>query len=127
MGRSVSRPNNAIHTAFQDWTDAEDSWDFDFRIEDIVYEVRRIWESMTPTDEWLGREDRAIAENDHAYIGISEYCGLACVWMVPKESEYQGLTDAWCARAGDKFYQAFSELRSIGRASNGEEFFERLG
>ena len=93
------------------------------------------WPSLDDCDKWIGREDHAILENRHCYIGVSEYCGLAAVWLLSKSEEYRNtgyssdesaanLADSWCARIADRFDKVFSEYRSIGTASNGEQFFE---
>ena len=51
---------------------------------------------MSECEEWVDREDLAIAENGHAYFGVSEYCGCAAVWIVAK-TDYYGdpLAEAW--------------------------------
>ena len=37
--------------------------------------------SLYEADGWAGREDRILLQNGHVEIGVSEYCGLAAIWM----------------------------------------------
>ena len=83
---------------------------------------------MSECEEWLDREDLAIAENGHAYFGVSEYCGCAAVWIVAK-TDYYGdehpLAEAWVKRVAAKFDANFGDYRKIGTFSNGEAVYEQ--
>ncbi len=148
MGRSVSRPHNAVAVAFrtltaEPWEDEEgkthepDAEDYRFEFDHIVEWVRDasrdMWGSFVLCDKWIDCEDHVLLQNDLAYIGISEYCGMVSIWLVPRTDDYYGYDDKhvnfcvpWCNQIADKFLKTFSEYTSIARASNGEEFFERV-
>ena len=86
---------------------------------------------MQECSRWLDREDHAVMENDHAYIGVSEYCGLASIWFVCKadyeDVDYIGLTMAWCGKACNKFTETFGDLTKVATFSNGESVYQRIG
>jgi len=97
-----------------------------FAFEDDVIEpfrehLRELFPSASPCSEWLGREDHAVAENCHAYFGISEYCGMVAYWAVPKENEngYANLANRWLDGITSKFEAAFGTMQRVGRFSNG--------
>ena len=146
MGRSVSTPRDAIvsyydvseqgygwdeenncvdYDRYCEWQ-AEDEWGF-FK-ECMVEKVKKLFPSMSECEEWLDREDLAIAENGHAYFGVSEYCGCAAVWIVAKTDYYgdeQPLAEAWVKRVAAKFDANFGDYRKIGTFSNGESVYEQ--
>ena len=129
MSRSVSYASGSVAVAYQTLQDQSEDDDFgaeifDDVIEDIQEYAPTLWPSFEKTDKWLDREDHAILSNRHAYIGISEYCGLVSVWLVPRDEE-NNLANQWCASITKKFHKAFGTLNKIGTASNGEAFFER--
>jgi hypothetical protein len=141
MGRSVSTPHNAALVAFVDWfdgtyTDEEtgeeiqrqpESYDWDDYMDCTRDHAKSLWPSFEDTDRWLGREDRVLLENRLAYFGVSEYCGLAAIWIVPKDhGGYPELANSWVSQISTKFHANFGELRKVGTASNGEAFFERI-
>lgn len=122
MGRSVSYPSNAV-VAYNTWEadeDADFQWDV---IDDLVNYAPTLWPSLTPCDRWLGREDHAVLENEHAYVGVSEYCGLVAYWIVAKDTD-NGLAERWVAQVAPKFVKTFGRLRRLGTFSNGEAIFE---
>lgn len=110
--------------------------EFDDSKEHFVSSLIEAFPSVTSCDQWLGREDHAVADNSHAYFGISEYCGLVAMWVVPKEVEsyyadaaWQGLRDAWCQSIKRKFQTIASgcfgqALRRQGYMSNGMGVFQ---
>lgn len=142
MGRSVSTPSGAIAVCYRDvssfgydiddegnvlydnydWAIAEDSWDW--FLDGITTDASNRWGSFYKSDEWVGREDRAILENTYAYIGVSEYCGLAAVWLLPKYDE--PLAESWCARIAKNFNKMFGEYAKVGTFSNGESVYEKI-
>ena len=153
MGRSVSYATGSLLIAYADWFDPSDEYvaeererleededwypepdqdDWDFWVEDIQDVVCELWPSFERCDEWIGREDRAVAENKLGYIGVSEYCGLASIWFAPKDSEWyddfprEAFAEAFAKRIGKRFYESFGTLRLMGRFSNGEAVFERI-
>lgn len=155
MGRSVSYASSAQAVCYSDVSrfgyqpdfdengnevsSEEEDWiydefcaqeDWDYWIDDIKHRAMQAFPSLTECDEWLDRDDRAMLENSHCYIGVSEYCGLASIWLVCKthheDVEHAGLAEAWCAKAEAKFNTEFGELRRIATASNGESLYERV-
>ena len=141
MGRSVSTPSNAYLIAYCDWFDGEDtdedtgetifrepeSWDWDDYVEGITDYAKELWPSLTSCGDrkWLGREDRALLENGHVYFGVSEYCGLAAVWMVPKE-DHEHLAIRWCDQISANFSKAFATHRRLGGMSDGTSVYQRI-
>jgi hypothetical protein len=129
MARSVSYPSDAV-VAFDDWN-CRDEYDWDFQIEDLQWRLKQAYPSLSECDKWLGREDQAIMENGHAYFGVSEYCGLVSIWVVPKDSscdqygELSGIGANWVRQIADGFQKRFGSLVKIGRFSNGESIYER--
>ena len=140
MGRSVSTPRNAVLVAFDDWFDGEyededtgetkyreaEHWDWDDYKECLTERVKELWPSFEPCKKWLGNEDLAIMENSLAYFGVSEYCGLASIWMVPKDDDsVVNLAEPWLTRASKKFNANFGSLYKLGTMSNGEGVYQR--
>lgn len=132
MGRSVSFPADAVvayqHIDLSDFDDQDDfSWVFEDLVDGVAYTAQTFWRSFEPCDTWLGREDRAILRNRHAYLGVSEYCGLVAIWLVVRDdAESQALAEKWVAQVAPTFLEQFGTLRRIGTASNGEAFFQSL-
>lgn len=123
MGRSVSTPHNAECVQYTH-VEFEEQWEWDDFAEDYFVTLQVMFPSAEKCDEWVGREDHAIAENSFAYFGISEYCGLVAYWILPKDVEATGLQNKWLQGASKRF-AGFGDLTKLGTASNGEAFFER--
>lgn len=133
MGRSVDYASNAsavVYLTFDladEWGDSED-WD-DF-VDNIREVLQRRFKSFVHQDGWVSRERRLILDNGFAEVQIAEYCGLVSVSLVPSEEYYPELGEAWCNQIADNFQkvlnEAFGGLRLLGRASNGEAFYERV-
>jgi len=127
MGRSVSRPRNAEVVCYQHREFEGDDWEWDNFKEDIAESCKSVWPSLDDCDEWLDREDHAILENTLVYIGLSEYCGLVSIWIVPKNfdgyDDYEPLAHHWIGQIEDRFTEMFSELVYGGSFSNGEAVF----
>jgi hypothetical protein len=135
MSRSVSIPCGALEVAYQDVSEYE--WDtFPCFLQDIQAYAKRLWPSLRECDTWLDREDHAILENDLCYLGVSEYCGLASIWLVPKEYPDSGCFRAdaylyplavhWIERVAQKFHKIFGHYRKLGTFSNGESIYEKI-
>ena len=135
MARSVSVPSGAIEVAYQDVS--EHDWDtFQWFLDNIQDYAQELWPSFRACDTWLGREDNAVLENDLCYLGVSEYCGLASIWLVPKDYPNSGsfsgheyiypLAVNWISRIAPKFHKAFGQYRKIATFSNGESVYERI-
>ena len=136
MSRSVSKPSNSLFAFYFDVSEYEQH-DFDIMEENLTSLLERNFKSLYPSNEWLGREDRAILTNKLAYIGISEYCGLLCIWFVPrddKENFHTVLGNTWLQSIHNKAQKLLSDyfgksntLMRIGAFSNGETIYERKG
>ena len=135
MARSVSYANGSIHVEYATFEcdDVEDaSDDFQWMLDDFAEAICKAFPSTSTCDEWIGREDHAVAENRFAYFGVSEYCGLVSMWVTPKDEDYAtntGLRDKWIESIGPKFSKvarnSFGQsLVQVGRFSNGEAFFQ---
>lgn len=134
MGRSVSVPYNAVVVCYQhiEYVEEYDGEEFDFLIEKIREDAKAAFPSLYSTDNWIGREDHAILANDYAYIGVSEYCGIVAIWVVPKDDNgYSGDGSRvaralhWCNQIRNKFNKLFGELSKVGTFSNGEAVFQK--
>ena len=133
MSRSVSVASGAVQVAYASFECEEDFASEEFQ--DCLYNVQGVMQyrypSLSSCDVWLDREDHAILENYFAYIGVSEYCGLVSVWIVPKEAggyhdEIIGMAPHWCSQvrlslAAECFG---TRLNKLGNFSNGEGVFE---
>ena len=136
MGRSVSVPSNAELTAYQDVSHIEDEWDYRDWIEDIKCMAECRWPSLERVDnEWLGNEERIILENSFIKIGVSEYCGLACIFVVnanEEESYYEdvsrlhNLAKGFISRIENKFNKEFGEYCKKGTFSDGTSFYTKI-
>ena len=126
MGRGVSLPCGAF-PAYQSVEHVEDSEDWQDFLEDVKYQAKRIFPSMDDHDEWIGREDHALLKNNFAFVGVSEYMGLASIWLVVRsDAELEGLAKAWVNKAYKKFERIFSEYEKIGTFSNGESVYKKV-
>jgi hypothetical protein len=153
MGRSVSCPPNAAHRVYVDiswmgqtededrkphWDDDLARIDFDDAIANLQAALSKRYKSVNECDAWLDRENRAVAENRHAYFGVSEYCSMLCVWVVPKDDDdgYHGwrqeLSGNWCELISDSFDSIVTDvfgvgntLHKLGTFSNGESVYQR--
>ena len=95
--------------------------------EDLQNYAPILWPSLRTCDKWLGREDLAVLENDLVYIGLSEYCGLVCYWIVPKDNERRAFGEQWALSIKDKFLNTFGNCLKVGTFSNGESIYHRKG
>lgn len=134
MGRSVSVPSGAAIVTYVGFeaNDGDSFDDFQYMINETREALTKAMPSVTNEDRWLHAEDHAIAANHHAYFGVSEYCGLVSCWVVPRDSEHEGLRDKWIDSIEKKFLQVVENVwgqryTMWGRASNGEAFFNKAG
>lgn len=133
MGRSVSTPPNATVVAYAmayvaDLELGEDQYEENENpVPDIQDVCKTFWPSLRTCDEWLDREDHAILENAVAYVGVSEYCGLVAVWILPKcdANGHNNLGEQWAINIAPSFLHQFSTLKRLGTMSNGQSVYER--
>ena len=127
MARSVSYASGSIAVCYRDIGYLEEDYQWRDFVEWVQDTALDNWPTFKDCDYWLGREDRAILENRWAYIGVSEYCGLASIWLVPKEPEGQiGLASKWCQSIIPTFKKTYGELVKVTTFSNGEAIFKRV-
>lgn len=131
MGRSVSFPNDAV-VAFDHFEADEDipsEFDWQFYVEALQHEAQVVWPSMSECDDFIGREDRAIMENDLAWFGVSEYCGCVAIWLKAKDEPHYGndwpLAHHWVSQAGKTLSKRFGTMDRIGVMSNGEAVYQK--
>jgi hypothetical protein len=130
MGRGVSSPNYALHKVYFPFEfENEDGFEWDFMIDEIRETFKSLFKSLYNSDTWLDREDKVLLENDHCQIGISEYCGLCCLWVVIKEENdfNPNLSYSWVDKniipIMNKYY---SDLKKMGTMSNGVSVYEKV-
>ena len=129
MGRSVSYPTDATTVLFVREEDPDDVFFFEDALEDFKSLMTEYFKSLGETDVWVGREDHAVLENTLAYFGISEYCGVISLWVLPKE-RFINLSVNWTNQIADKFKKAvkssFGEVYvKVGRFSDGTSVYEK--
>lgn len=128
MGRSVSRPSNAVCVAYTDFDGDEFDWEnFEWQ---FVYNCKQLYPSLEEVENtWIGREDRVLLENQHAQIGMSEYMGCVAFWIVPQYDEYypahNGLHEQWCYQIAPKFECTFGTMVRVGGFSDGTSVYRR--
>lgn len=127
MGRSVSTPSGAAFVVYTHLDsdligDAHDWFDYVCGLQEYW---GALWPSLYAASEWLGREDKAIMQNRHAWLGVSEYCGLVALWGVPKDDTC-GLALHWLAQCGARMQREYGTLQRLGSMSNGVSVFRRV-
>ena len=87
MARSVSVPFNAQRVLYINLYDFENYFDQEYALDDFIQAICKRYPSLSPSRKWVGREDLGLAENAHAVVGVSTFCGLGAVWVTPKAGE----------------------------------------
>jgi hypothetical protein len=131
MGRSVSYPNEAQEIAFAMF-EGEDQFDWEAEVDMLKEAAQSLWPSFEDCNDWIGREDHAILENDLCFFGISEYCGSVAIWLCPKEfddwyaedARMPQLAERWINQISTKFHETFGTMRKIGTGSNGIALYQ---
>lgn len=137
MGRSVNYPTGSV-VAFRLLDDGEDDdtdWVYECLVDEIIDTTKIAFPSFETFDGWRGREDRILLRNAFADCGISTYCGLAAIWLAPRDDARFWEADFchpraarachWIDQVAPRFERMFGELKMVGRFSNGEAIFER--
>jgi hypothetical protein len=122
MARSVSVPSEAVQVVYRYLDDEDDEYAYDYEVEYIQDVLEAKYGSLQRCSKWVDREDRAILENKLVYVGVSCYCGLLALWVLPKDN-YPELAANWGAQINLK---EFADLRKVAAFSNGEALFERV-
>ncbi len=128
MSRGVSYATGSEIIVYETLQECEDEWEsrqeWDAYVDCLKSRLKDKYSSLEECDKWLDREDHAILENYLVYIGISEYCGVVSIWVVPKDGNYT-LAMNWIETIKNGFNNSFGELIKIGHASNGEAFYRK--
>jgi hypothetical protein len=125
MGRSVSYPTGAI-VCFEDIRAFDDEFDFDWFADDLKERAAAMFPSLYDCNKWRGREDHILMRNAYADFGVSEYCGLASIWIAERcdgayyDCPSEGLAAHWLAQIRNRFLAEFGNLVLDGHMSNGE-------
>lgn len=139
MGRSVSTPSEAVYVSYaalalEQFGD-DFQWEWKDACDDFQAQMLRAVPSLISRDAWIGREDHVLAGNRFCNIGVSEYCGLVAMWLVPVETapyhygySLDGLRDRWIDRIEVRFRAVASScfgqaLVRQGTFSNGAAIF----
>lgn len=128
MSRSVSYGRGSILKEYFSLEEDDLDFNFDFLIEDLIQQIIdkfSDYELFEEKNRWLGDEDKVLLSGEYFEIGISEYCGLCCLWVVPSKNEEipeeEKLKHIDLIK--DRF-STFGTLRHLGTFSNGEAIFE---
>lgn len=125
MGRGVSVPSGAFAVAYQEIGEEEEGFWDSFLESELDY-LQSFWGSFRACDKWVGREDHAVGENNFCYFGVSEYCGLASLWLVLKDEMADNpLAKHWAERIKPLFEKRMGTLSKVGTFSNGESVYKR--
>ena len=130
MGRSVMTHSNAVATVYTDTEEHETCWEFEeYFLTPIINALINRYPSMRDERDaniWRGRELRVVAQNSHADVIVSEYCGTVAIQLVPTEQETDAanLSDWWCGQAYKGFRETVKEkcgrtMHKVGHMSNG--------
>ena len=138
MGRSVSVPRDAevFYLDLSEMFEREewDQHDWDWLQEAIVDSFMQ-WPSVETADEWIGNENYVLAKNGLAKFGVSTYCNVASVWVVPIEEGHNqygdriditDLSKNWIAKTWPKVEKRWpNRLVRGGTMSNGVSFYRK--
>lgn len=122
MGRSVSFATGSVAIAYRMYDG--DGLDWDDYAEELRAMIGELFPSMERCNHWLDREDLGIMCNRLAVAGVSEYCGLVSVWLVPYNDDKPELAQHWCEQVKAKFEATMGTINKVGAFSNGEALFE---
>lgn len=125
MGRSVAYLHNAERKIFFEFeSEFEEQWN------DILDTIRESMSSVAPSldkpsrDRWDGRETFIILANDHAEVGIAEYCGLVSISIrVNEYDQYYTGNNALSIHWIEQMWQPMV----IAMMKNGMKFYDKEG
>lgn len=98
--------------------------------DDLIYRAKSLFPSLyEPTrDIWRGREDHVLLRNRLVDFGVSEYCGLMAIWIVPREGldgNLEAFAARWIASISEKFQADFGEFYRVGGFCDGTSIYQR--
>jgi len=117
MGRGVSVPTNAEVITYIDISEIHDEYKYEDMLLDIMETLRDKMPSLQDSDKWLGREDNTILKNELVYIGVSSYCDVMSLWIVPRD-QYEQLAYNWISKIAHHVTK-LGDLAKQGTMSNG--------
>ena len=138
MGRSVYTPSGAQVVANIDVSDFEESFEWDDLLENLSAELKAKYPSLDVCEDWIDDEGCVFLNNRIARVGISEYCGLAAVWVLPVEESYYSdnsrlveLGTQWCNQIARGFLKVVGDVagpvyKKVGSFSNGEGVYAKV-
>jgi hypothetical protein len=135
MSRGVNFLNEAIVVAYiltEQFVGTEEEevieeWHWNEARDGVVDRLKENWPSFEEAEGWDNKETRIAAENGHAIVGVSEYCGITSVSIAVNDmSDNPELSEAWINRIAGKFEDVFGTIRKIGTFSNGESVYEDI-
>lgn len=118
MGRTVAAPRDAEFTLYFPFESEGDLFDWDLLVEGIVESLPS---SYYPVDRWASSEIKVIAENGHASVAISEYCGLVALSLcVNPENKHLAHRTIEATR---KALEGYDQYVKQGTFSNGNALY----
>lgn len=124
MGRSVSVPSDAQVVTYVDISYMDDQMEFDMYLEDLINQLMNKLPSLYKSDEWLGRENKVLLENDLCYIGCSTYGNLMSLWVVVKY-DYANIAFSWVYTNLSDTICSMGDLQKEGTMSNGVSIYTK--
>lgn len=132
MARSVGTHRRSVATVYMPFPARfEGEWEFAWELflDDLRIIIGKKYGSFYDEDDWADREGHIILRNDHADVVVYEYMGMVSVNLVPHSDSNLAL--AWCEQVADGFHKlledSYQTYRLVGRFSNGEAVYERVG
>jgi len=116
MGRSVSRPQQAIIWVYTE-IDSNNPYSYTDLIESIISKFTNKFPSLEPSKKWLNNEDKVLLENQLLQVGISVYFNIACIWVIPFNGKYINLSYKFVDTITPTLY-SFETLRKEATMSN---------
>jgi len=129
MGRSVSYPTGSV-AAFRLLDDGEEDdvdWAYECLVDEIIDTTRAAFPSFETFDGWRAREDRILLRNAFADCGISTYCGLAAIWLAPRDDARFWEADFYHPRAPLDRPGSAAFRTNVRRAETGRALLEWRG
>lgn len=132
MARSVATHPHSASDVYLNLSEELSGLEFNDEFDSLLSTIQHVlierFPSLRHVSRWQGNENNVILESFRAEVSVSEYCGLVSVCLAPRDPDHP-LDQHWSNKAVPGFIKALHEafltcaLRSIGRASNGEQFF----
>ena len=130
MGRSVSYPSNNEIVVYDyiEGEDLEEDWYWEEYKDNLRYNLKENFKSLTDCNTFLGNEDLAILENQFCYIGLSSYFDIISIWVVIKEDLEENvlnLAKNWVNQIKPQI-EKLGRLKKQGTFSNGVSVYNKI-